>query len=110
MGYSVRVTPSVRERLKSTVNYLVEVRCDSQYARRLLDGVEAAIGSFKSDALFPIIDIRASGLVGRSVYKRKVGSYKLLYVIDEQEKSICIFSFINDRQDGRHIISADYRN
>lgn len=83
MGYSVRVTSSVRERLKSTVNYLVEVRCDPQYARRLLDGVEAAIGSFKSDALFPIIDIRASGLVGRSVYKRKVGSYKLLYIIDE---------------------------
>lgn len=110
MGYSVRVTSPVRERLMSTVDYLVTVECEPRYAQRLLDGVEAMVNSFKRNALFPVIDIRASEIVGQRVYKRKIDSYKLLYLIDEDKEKILIFSFINDRQDDRNIVSADYES
>ena len=108
MGYSVIVTPPVRERLSSTIDYLVTVECEPGYAQRLLDGVDAAIKSFKRGALFPVVDVRASEITGTRVYKRKIDSYKLLYVIDDENELIKIFSFINDRQDDRRIVSFDY--
>lgn len=98
MAFDVVVTSSATRRLKDTINYLRFVCCNYGYAKSLFNEVEVAKRELEAKNGFHIVDHTISDFVGETVYRIKLGRYKLVYRIDEVNSHYVVFLFIHESQ------------
>ena len=98
MAFDVRVTAYALRRLGETVDFIHNVCGNGSYAKRLLGAVQEAVGNLEAQEGFRIVDHDISDLVGETVYRVKIGKYKLAYRVKPEQSVVLIFLFIHEAQ------------
>ena len=97
MTYAVMRTDTASQQITEAVRYLAEVSDSTSPALRLLDAIDDAATRL---ATFPKIGAVPSwGTLARRGYRKlDVGSYLLLYKVDDAAKTVTIHAFVHARQ------------
>lgn len=99
MAFDVVLANSAARRLDETANFLQYVCCNSEFATALLVGVKTSIIKLGAKEGFHIVDHTVSDFVGETVYRIKLGRYKIVYKIDEPNNRYIVFLFMHESQD-----------
>ena len=92
MAYSIRIAPTLAERLDHITTYIKDELGLPQSAGALYDDLES---KFAVLAEFPrayMVDEEASGVIGEEVRGVNVRSFKLLYWIDDDAQVVLAFA------------------
>lgn len=110
MAFNVVVSNLVLLRINAAIDYIEHVCNNRQYAKRLYDAIQKSILELETKDRFHVRDQEASLLIGRDVNRIKLGRYKLLYVIDNRENVVTVFSFFHEAQNFEKFIASDLAN
>ena len=108
MVYDVILSKKAEARLSHAVGYIADVLCSPAAAKRLLASFDFIIDSLKTSPSFAVVAKEPSRTLGRTVYQKKIGKYKVLFCIDEARQQVIVFSFFHELQDERSIVRQDY--
>lgn len=109
MAYEVVVARTANENFGKALTYISEVLCVPRAAMRLLEAFETAVDSLEEYPAFFPVHREASDLVGREVRWRSVGEYRLYFVIDKEDRTVTVFSFLHRCQDALYHLRQDYQ-
>ena len=108
MAYDVLLSKRAEARLDRSIAYITDVLCSPAAARRLIDSFDLALDSLKTNPPFFVVDKQTSEDLGRIVYRKKLGKYRLLFCVDEAKQQVLVFSFVHELQDAREFVRQDY--
>ena len=110
MAFDVVVTSSALRRLNETIGFLRFVCCNDSFAESLLDEVEVARQGLETKTSFHIVDQSVSEFVDETVYRIKIGHYKLIYKVDKTSARYIVFLFMHESQDLDVSIMRDFES
>lgn len=110
MAFDVRLLRNARRSLEDTFDFL-HYDCNNRaYAVELYEAVIDSLKRLRVQRGFWIVDHDASELVGETVYRVKIGKYKLLYRIKPEESKILVFAFVHEAQELGSGVLLSFRN
>ena len=110
MAFEVVFTTDAAERLEKTANYL-QYTCQSpKLASELYDCVSAEIVKLRTKTGFHIVDHVVSDFVGETVYRVRMGRYKIVYKIDESSNRYVVFLFMHESQNLDVSVMRDFES
>lgn len=89
-SYNIKIRPSAMESLRDTIKYIKNTLCNTQASIKLYDDFMNAV---KRVAMFPYSAREIVNKTKLSYRKIFVGSYIVIYYIDEESKTIIITTF-----------------
>ncbi len=110
MASKVVVSDRAILKINTTVSYIENVCNNRTYAKRLYEAIEDCILGLETKEGLHIKDQAVSSLLGKDVYRIKLGKYRLLYLIDAEKSTVLVFSFLHEAQDFEAIVLSDLAN
>ncbi len=110
MAFDVRMTNYARCRLSETINFIQYVCSNESYATTLLNTIRKVVENLKTQERFRIVDQDISELIGETVYRIKIGKYRLVYRIKPEYDLILIFLFMHESQPLDENVLFSYRD
>ena len=110
MAYDVVFASSAARRLDETIDFLKFVCCNAKFSTKLLDDVKAEVLNLRTKEGFHIVDHAVSDFVGETVYRIRLGSYRLVYKVDRTNNRYIIFLFMHDSQPLDISVMRDYES
>lgn len=98
MAYEVLWTPDAKNDLDVAVSYLAESVGMASAAAKLLEGIEKLVATLKA---FPKAHehVRDDYLAARGYRKALVGSYTVLYLVDDPHEEVVITNIVHAARD-----------
>ncbi len=110
MIFDVVVSSRAATEINTTITYFEDVCHNRSYAKTFYEEVKHVILELETKENFHIRDQEMSKLLGRDVYRIRLGRYRLLYQIDRSKGLVTVFSFFHEAQNLEPLVASDYSN
>lgn len=92
MPHKVVLSPDALQRISEIAQYIATQLCLKKSAGALYDGLAEKIDIIEAFPYSYAIDEDASRIIGHTVRSARLRSAKLLYWVDEEQKTVLIFT------------------
>ena len=110
MAFDVRITGYARHRINETIDFIQYVCNNKEYAASLLEAISRVLEDLKTQERFRIVDHAISDFVGETVYRIRIGKYKLVYRVIPEKDTVLVFMFMHESQSLSSAAVASFRD
>jgi len=98
MDYKIIETESAADDLQEILAYIVDILCNKEAARSLLDEIESVYSNLKKmPNMYAKCQIERAVELG--LHKVPIGNYVMLYKVDEINKTVIVYRYFYGRRD-----------